>query len=236
MSVELLKNAFSSAGLTELLNPEAEERFVLLAELLKDYNSKVNITAITDTEGIYVKHFADCSAAALHLPKDIKLVDVGAGGGFPTLPIAILRPDISVLALDSTAKKLNFVATASKELGLSNVKTLAARAEEFGVGEGREKFDIAIARAVASLPVLMELCSPLVKPHGRFIAMKADTSETENSENARKLLGLSKPKIEQFDLVYGGEKQSRALMIYEKLGMTDKKYPRKYAKIKDRPL
>lgn len=236
MSRDILYSAFEYAGIEKLLTPEYEEKLLVLKELLCEYNTRVNLTAIVDTEGVYVKHFADCAAAVPLIPEGASMVDVGAGGGFPSLPIAVLRPDVKVLSLDSTAKKLGFIDYAAKSLDLSNISTVAVRAEEFGLSKGREAFDVATARAVASLPVLLEICLPLVKMGGMFIALKATEEEIKDAENAALLLGGRLESVHHIELKCGNEQMQRVLIVYRKVKSTPPHYPRKYAKIKDRPL
>ena len=133
------------------------ELFYRLAITLTETNKSLNLTAVTDADGVILKHFADSLIAVDELPEGARVIDVGCGGGFPTFPLAIVRPDLKITALDSTEKKINFVSRTAKELGLDNITPISDRDEALGRGEMRESFDVATARAVAALPVLTEL-------------------------------------------------------------------------------
>ena len=205
-----------------------------LSDLLLEWNGRMNLTAITEKEEIYRKHFADSLTAAEFLPNGATLLDVGCGGGFPTLPLALARPDLRVTALDSTAKKLRFVEAAAKELSLP-VATLCGRAEELGKGAPyREHFDCVTARAVARLPVLCEWCLPFVRVGGAFVALKGAAGEEElrEAENAVTLLGGSVETVRRRTI--GGE--SRVILVIRKIAPTPAKYPRNGGQIMKKPL
>lgn len=178
-------------GLSELVAGK-EASFLSLARMMLEFNSHTNITAITDLPGLILSHFCDSLTVAGMLPRGAAVADIGCGGGFPTLPLAIARPDISVTAIDSTAKKLAFVWDAVRGLGLGNVLPQCMRAED-GAHSAvyREKFDVVTARAVSALPVLAELCLPYLKTSGLFCAMKGPRGAEELAEarNAVKILG-----------------------------------------------
>jgi 16S rRNA (guanine527-N7)-methyltransferase len=212
------------------LAPAFEE----LTERLLSFNAVTNITAITDTPEIIRRHYADCLLIAPLFPENATLLDVGCGGGFPTLPLAIARPDLRITSLDSTAKKLVFVDESAKGMGLS-VKVLAGRAEELGKDPAfREQFDAVTARAVAALPILCEWCLPFVKKGGLFVAMKGSAGQEELSaaENAISLLGgaLKEAKKEQI----GGV--TRYNLLIEKRASTPNRYPRAGGAIRKKPL
>ena len=157
------------------INDEQLSRFDLLSELLVEQNKTMNLTAITDPDGIAVKHFADSISvlSAADIPQGARILDVGTGAGFPGIPLLIMRPDIDLTMIDSTAKKLKYVENTVNELGLI-ATTLHTRAEEASQSkEYREKFDFVCSRAVAALNVLCEYCLPFVKVGGVFLAMKA---------------------------------------------------------------
>lgn len=214
-------------------------KFEILSAELQNYNQKVNLTAVCDTEGIIVKHFADSLLFEKFIPKGAKLCDVGCGGGFPTLPLAIVRPDIKITALDSTEKKLKFVEYAANVLDLSNVSVLPSRAEETArKNEYRETFDCVCARAVARLNVLCELCLPLVSVGGIFISSKGSAADEEANE-AKGAISLLSAKIqnsERTELISKKETAQRTIFIIKKLSHTDKKYPRPYGTITKKPL
>ena len=231
----LFEQIFSECGLSEYIH--LAKSFERLGELLKSTNDKYNLTAITDDEGIIRRHFADSLMAAKHIPSGASVIDVGTGGGFPALPLAIARDDIRVTALDSTAKKLDFIKYAAKELSLENRTTLYARAEEAGArgAEHRERYDVAVSRAVARLNILSELCMPLVKVGGLFVALKGADGEAELSEaigGIARLGGMIEDK-ESFELPLAG---ARVIISIRKERATDGAYPRAFAKIKKSPI
>lgn len=235
---EVFKTTFVAVMRANLLDEFTDEdiikEFYRLTELLLEENQKTNLTAITDMEQVITKHYCDCLKICKHIPKDANLLDVGCGGGFPTLPIAIGRKDINITALDSTAKKLDFVAYAAKELNL-NVITLAARAEEVSKNtKYRERFDTVTARAVSRLNILSELCLPLTKTGGRFISMKGSSGEEELNEAIKgiTLLGGQLEMTDSFEI--SGMK--RYIFVVKKLCKTPEKYPRMYSKICKSPL
>lgn len=205
-------------------------------ELLAEKNKVMNLTAITDPDEAARLHFLD-SAALLALAdlRGKSVIDVGTGAGFPGLPLKILEPSIRLTLLDAQRKRVDFLREVCEALGLEDVECVHGRAEEFAQAR-REGFDIAVSRAVASLPVLAELCLPLVKPGGQFLAMKSvDTSEELNA--AGRAAGLLGGRLEKpLDYVISGTEIPRRLVILTKMGETPKKYPRTFAKIKKYPL
>ena len=230
---ELLREQMAPFGVS--LTDEMCEKFDRYAELLVEWNEKMNLTAITDPVGIAVKHFADSLSAVPLLPEKqgIAVIDVGTGAGFPGIPLAIVRPDMRLTLLDSLNKRLTFLSEVCRELGIT-ATTVHARAEEGARGALREQFDVATARAVAALPVLSEYCLPYVKVGGRFIAMKGPESEAECKEAARAigLLGGGKPVWHALQLTAGEETLDRRLFVIEKQKPTPAAYPRPTAKIK----
>lgn len=232
-----------AAGYGVTVSPEAAEKYAGYARLLVEWNQKMNLTAITDPEGMLVKHFLDSLTAAPLLPDGpCRLIDVGTGAGFPGVPLAILRPDIELTLLDSLQKRLIFLETLCHELGLP-VTLVHARAEEGGRQAAlRERFDVAAARAVASLPVLAEYCLPFVKPGGRFIALKGPDAdkELEAAQKAVALLGGRTHSAETVTLpndpAFTGERGQRRLVLIDKIAPTPQKYPRPSAKIAKQPL
>ena len=205
------------------------------AEILVSYNEKVNLTAITSPEGIEDRHFADSLLFAAQPEVQGKLVDVGTGAGFPGMPLRILKDDFDLTLLDSLGKRVNWLSEVCDELQLKRVACVHARAEEFAM-QHREQFDIATSRAVAQLSILSELCLPLIKVGGQFIAMKSVDTEDEiaAAKSAIKTLGGHIVKVEDYtiptsDVVH-------RLVIVEKVSPTPRAYPRAFAKIKKAPL
>ena len=226
----------------DFLPTPADEQIKKLYELtniMLEVNKSMNLTAITEENAVILKHYADSVSIASEIPEGASLIDVGCGAGFPTLPLAIFRPDIKITALDGTAKRIDYVRSTAAKLGLSNVTAVAARAEEYSrIAERREGFDIATARAVASLPVLCEICLPFVKVGGKFIAMKASQglSEAEASKNAAKTCGGSIVEIKELSLIGDGEPEKRVVITISKKSRTPDKYPRHYSQISKKPL
>lgn len=219
------------------INDEQLKRFDMLSDLLVEQNKTMNLTAITDPDGIAVKHFADSISvlSAAEIPQGARILDVGTGAGFPGIPLLIMRPDIDLTMIDSTAKKLKYVENTVNELGLI-ATTLHTRAEEAGQSkEYREKFDFVCSRAVAALNVLCEYCLPFVKQNGLFIAMKGAKAQEEidAAKSAIKTLGGKIVAEKSFSLSDGGE---RTLVIIKKISQVPPKYPRPSAQIAKKPL
>ncbi len=232
-----MMEAILREGLTALSLPtERIPALLRYAQLLAEKNQVMNLTAITDPAGVARLHFLD-SAALLALEdfRGKRVIDVGTGAGFPGLPLKILEPSIRLTLLDAQRKRVDFLREVGADLGLEDVEYVHGRAEEFAQ-ERREGFDLVVSRAVAALPVLAELCLPLVKPGGKFLAMKSvDTGEELNAAGrAVSLLGgrLEKP----INYVISGTDIPRRLVILTKIEETPKKYPRTFAKIRKNPL
>ena len=211
-----------------------------LTEIMLKVNEQMNLTAITDCSQIIAKHYVDSLKISDYIPDGAKIIDVGCGAGFPSLPLAIFRKDLEITALDSTAKRIKYVQNTADLLGLENLNAVAARAEDYVKVNGvRESFDMAVARAVADLPVLSELCIPFVKVGGRFAAMKAAKAddECERAMSAIKKCGGSLLQIISADLTLDGSNfENRKLIIVEKSEKTPKIYPRNFAQMMKKPL
>lgn len=218
--------------------PEIAEKLNLYGNLLVEWNEKINLTAITDPDGVLYKHFYDCILffKNVEVPKNAKVIDVGTGAGFPGLVLKIIRPDLQVTLLDSLNKRITFLNDVIEKLELSGITAIHSRAEEGGKNtDHREKYDIACARAVAAMPVLLEYCVPFVKVGGQFVSMKGPSVSEEIAlcQNAIKQLGVEKPTIICETLP--GEEQ-RAFAIFKKISQTPPKYPRNSGKIAKQPL
>lgn len=232
-----ITRAFRHNGLGELIDDEKAEKFFMLSKILIDTNKSFNLTAITDEKEIILKHFIDCASVCELIDYQASLIDIGCGAGFPSLPIAILRNDVKVTSVDSTGKKVNFIADTANRLGLSNIRAVCARAEDFA-NEGREKYDICTGRAVARLNVLSELCVPFVKVGGKFIAMKASKGEEELAEaiSGINILGAELVNHKKISFEYSGILIDREMLVFCKASSTPDRYPRKYSQIIKKPL
>lgn len=199
-------------------------------ELLVEWNEKMNLTAITDLEGVYLKHFYDSISASFYFDfsKVTTVCDVGAGAGFPSLPIKICFPHLHVTIVDSLNKRINFLNHLSEQLNLDHVEFVHARAEEFGQNQKyREKFDVVTARAVARLSVLSEFCIPLVKKGGYFVALKAAAGPEELKDAKKAISTLGGNIKEEFSYKLPVEESERTIFVFDKIKETPKKYPRK---------
>jgi 16S rRNA (guanine527-N7)-methyltransferase len=211
------------------------EQFEYYYNKLVSYNEKVNLTAITEKEEVYIKHFLDSIAIAPYLKQNTTLVDVGTGAGFPSLPLKIVRPDLIVTMVDSLNKRIIFLEELINELNLTGVKAVHARAGDY-IKQNREKFDVIVARAVASLNTLSEYCLPFIKVGGLFYAYKSSgvLDELRFSNNAIKVLGGSLVEVKEFLLPYTDI--ARTVVIIEKVSTTPKQYPRDKNRAKLQPL
>ncbi len=212
------------------------EKMFQMTEHMLSINESMNLTAITAPHDIIVKHLADCCTILDFLPPNSHVCDIGCGGGFPSLPIAIARPDITVLGIDSTGKKVNYINETAKILNLNNLSAVCGRAEDLAAGELREKFDVVTARAVAALPMLCELCIPFVRVGGLFCAMKAKPSESEINQASSAYTKLGAPLTPQSIHAIALEDETRMIIITQKQSRTPTKYPRPFPQIKKKPL
>ncbi|OPZ94848.1 MAG: Ribosomal RNA small subunit methyltransferase G [Firmicutes bacterium ADurb.Bin419] len=219
------------------LKEEQLDKFFKYKNLLKEWNEKINLTAIEEDRDVVIKHFID-SLSILPFIKDdgLRLIDVGTGAGFPGIPVKIARESIEVTLLDSLEKRVKFLNEVIKENALKGIKALHGRAEEKGVlPEYREKYDICTARAVSNLPVLIEYCLPFVKVGGCFIAMKgSSTEEIGNSKKALDILGGKIEEVKEFNLPFTDSK--RNVIVIRKFRQTPTGYPRKAGKPSKEPL
>ncbi|OEK68648.1 16S rRNA (guanine(527)-N(7))-methyltransferase RsmG [Staphylococcus equorum] len=227
MSVEWLTKQLSTQGIE--LSEEQQRQFQTYYQMLVEWNEKINLTSITEEHEVYLKHFYDSIAPSFYtdLTKELTICDVGAGAGFPSIPLKIIFPNLKVIIVDSLNKRINFLNQLAEALDLENVNFVHDRAETFGKGVYRESYDIVTARAVARLSVLSELCLPLVKKGGQFIALKSSKGE-EELEEARFGLGILGGKVrETISYELPEEAGERQMMIIDKRSQTPKKYPRK---------
>ena len=219
----------------KLLYGQLNVKFENFKNLLLEYNNKFNLTAITDEKDIYIKHFLDCIAGNMFFKHGASVVEIGSGGGFPSVPLKLLRDDLSFTLIESTGKKCGYLETVVDKLDLSCVKVVNERAEVLGKDKNyREKFDVATARAVARLNILAEYCLPFVKVGGLFIAYKGDSpDEIEEAKKAFEILGGEIEKVEKYELTNG---EKRTLVVVRKVKRTPEKYPRGQGKERKSPL
>ena len=213
------------------LSANEENAFSTYCEFLLAENEKYNLTAITDPAEVWEKHFADSLLGCEFLPQNAAVCDVGSGAGFPALPLKIVRKDISVTLVDSLEKRVNFQKMLCDKLDIE-AEFFHSRAEDFAKTHS-ECFDVATARAVAPLPILLEYTAQLVKLGGTVVAYKTDDAELASAANACKVLGLTFKTSKRFTLPNGG---NRAILVFEKTAHTPAKYPRGQNKPRKQPL
>ena len=231
---EYLRGGFAQMGLT--LDEDMLRRYRIYCDYLAEINAVMNLTAIEGEENTAKLHFLDCAALlTMENMGGKRLIDVGSGAGFPGLALKIACPELKLTLLDSLDKRVNFLSETCKRLGFDDVKCVHARAEEFAAAH-RESFDIATSRAVASLPLLSELCLPLVKPGGWFLAMKSVDSDQELQSAARAIATLGGEVVKSENYQIPGIGVSHRVIFIKKIKETPKKYPRPFAKIKKNPL
>lgn len=209
-------------------------KMLFFLELLYERNKVMNLTAIRDRKGMVEKHFIDSLLLTKIIREDEKkIIDVGTGGGFPGLVLAIYYPEKEFLLVDSVKKKVEFINEVIEKLKLSNVKTSYERAEEL-IKKNRETFDTALCRGVANLRIILEYMIPFIKLKGRFLPQKLNINELEEAGNALQLLNASVERVHSFELP--DSKEGRVIMEIVKNGKTDRKYPRKTGIPAKKPL
>ncbi len=214
-------------------------KFILYMELLLQHNENVNLTAITDKDEIIVKHFLDSliPMSVLKIEDNTKIIDVGTGAGFPSIPLKIMLPNVHFVLLDSLNKRINFLDEVIQKLDLKNIETVHGRSEDYGQNdEFREQFDFVVSRAVANMAVLSEFCLPFIKLNGQFIALKGKSAENEieNGLKAITTLGGEIKNVEKIKLPYTNI--LREIVVIDKMFETPTKYPRKAGKVTKKPI
>ena len=220
----------------DLVLNKCSAQFNGFAQMLKEYNRICNITSITDDKGITYKHFLDSIAGEFMFSKEANVVEIGSGGGFPSIPLKIVRDDLKFTLIESTGKKCTFLKSVVDKMKLDGVQVLNIRAEDGAHDKKlREKFDFACARAVARLNILCEYCLPFVKVGGRFIAYKGIAEEEiKEAKNAVKVLGGEIEKTVEYELPEDGGK--RTLICIRKVRSTPLQYPRGQGRERKNPL
>lgn len=219
------------------ITDEQLKKFYRYMYLLLEWNEKINLTAITETDEVILKHFIDSMTVFKYLVESKNIIDVGTGAGFPGIPIAIMNQNKNITLLDSLNKRINFLNEVCSELKINNIKTYHGRAEEFGHNkQHREKYDIAISRAVANMTTLVEYLIPFIKVGGRCICMKGNDieEELEQAKFAIKELGGKIEKVERFNLP--NSDMERNIIIITKTKETPNRYPRKAGTPSKMPL
>ena len=213
------------------LNDDMQKKLDFYCKFLREENEKYNLTAITDEGEIWVKHFVDSILGSVAIPQNASVCDVGSGAGFPCLPLAIARPDLAVTLVDSLEKRINFTKALCQQIDIK-ANFFHARAEDFSLPHS-ENFDVATARAVAPLNILLEYTAQIVKVGGIIVAYKTDLSELELASNACKVLGVKFETHYDFILPDGSK---RAILVFRKNSHTPAKYPRGQNKPRKQPL
>ena len=223
------------------LTDKQKQQFKLYFKMLIEVNEHVNLTRITEEDEVYLKHFYDSITPLFTFGAVFKdgatLCDVGAGAGFPSIPLKILKPGLKVTIVDSLQKRLNFLKDLISELGLTDVELVHGRAEDVGQNKlYRERFDIVTARAVARMSVLSEYCLPLVKKGGYFVALKGPKAEDELDDGKKALEVLGGKLIKDEELTLPASEEERTFVLVQKVKSTPKKYPRQAGTPRRKPI
>ena len=233
-----LQSALERNGASPLTDAQTKQFYEFSNHLLH-VNQTTNLTAIRNLPDVIDKHLVDSLLVSEQIPKGARVLDLGCGPGFPSIPLAIARPDLSIVALDSTAKKIAFVAEAAKKIGISNLQAVSGRAEDHGLAKKLGTFDIAVSRAVARLNILCELCLPYIRVGGVLLAMKGAKAQEELTEATQAIQALGGDPatlLEQPLLLSNGTEEARATILVPKAKPTPTVYPRAYAAILKKPL
>lgn len=234
---DIMKDACDDININ--FDEKAYDKFINYKDMISEWNKKINITSITEEDEIIKKHFIDCIEIFKFAPlKEAQnVIDIGTGGGFPGIPMKIVKDDLNITLLDSLNKRINFLNSVIDKLGLTNINTIHGRAEDYARKEEyREKADIVVSRAVANLAVLSELCIPYAKVGGYFVAMKgpAIVDEIKEAQNAISILGGKVEEIIKIDIK--DSDLNHNLVIIKKIKHTSKTYPRKAGVVSKKPL
>lgn len=234
---EMLKKGLEDLGID--VKDKMLEDFRIYREILVDWNQKMNLTGIEEEKEVYIKHFLDSISSTKngYIKDGVSIIDVGTGAGFPGLPLKICLNNVKLTLLDSLNKRINFLQEVSNNLEIEDIKFIHGRAEDFGKDEAyRQKYDVATARAVAGLPVLMEFCVPFVKVGGYFVCLKGPNAnlELEESKAAMEVLGIE--FVEKIDIELPESDLKHNILVFKKIKNTPEKYPRKAGKPLKNPI
>lgn len=231
MREEFIKNEIK-------IDNKKEENFKEFCNFLLEENKKYNLTAIREENSVYVKHFSDSLKGIEFFNKEEKIIEIGSGAGFPSIPLKINDENLDLTLIEATNKKCGFLNLVKQKFEFKNFEVICSRAEELSKNEKyREKFDKVTARAVAELNVLCELCTPFLKVGGKAVFYKNySESEIKKAEKALKELNLKIVEIKKYVLKGDENSNERAILVIEKTKKTPEKYPREYKKILSKPL
>ena len=224
------------------LSEKQKKQFLTYYKNLVLWNQVMNLTAITDMEEVYTKHFVDSlsfikAISGQAMPEGSRLIDVGTGAGFPGLPLAIVYPDLQVTLMDSLNKRIRFLDDTVEQLGLANIRTVHARAEELARNkQHREQYDLCCSRAVANISTLSEYCLPFIKQGGLFISYKSEKAEEELKESGKAVTILGGKLEDKIRFILPGTDYQRILLLIRKIKATPGKYPRKAGTPSKEPL
>ncbi|GAA3642135.1 16S rRNA (guanine(527)-N(7))-methyltransferase RsmG [Asaccharospora irregularis] len=234
---DILRKGIEELGIS--VNDKILQDFKVYREVLVDWNQKMNLTGIEEEREVYIKHFLDSISAITnnYIKDGMSIIDVGTGAGFPGLPLRICLKNVKLTLLDSLNKRINFLQEVSAKVGIDDIEFIHGRAEDFGKDENyREKYDIATARAVAGLPVLIEFCAPFIKLGGYFVCLKGPNAnlELEEAKKAIEIMGLE--FVEKIDVKLPELDLSHNILVFKKIKNTPEKYPRKAGKPSKNPI
>lgn len=234
---DILRKGIEELGIS--VNDKILQDFKVYREVLVDWNQKMNLTGIEEEREVYIKHFLDSISAITnnYIKDGMSIIDVGTGAGFPGLPLRICLKNVKLTLLDSLNKRINFLQEVSAKVGIDDIEFIHGRAEDFGKDENyREKYDIATARAVAGLPVLIEFCAPFIKLGGYFVCLKGPNAnlELEEAKKAIEIMGLK--FVEKIDVKLPELDLSHNILVFKKIKNTPEKYPRKAGKPSKNPI
>ncbi|MCE9677340.1 16S rRNA (guanine(527)-N(7))-methyltransferase RsmG [Paraclostridium bifermentans] len=236
-NADILKKGIEDLGLK--CSDETIDKFSKYREILVEWNQKMNLTGIEEEKEVYIKHFLDSVAAVKkgYIKDGMSIIDVGTGAGFPGLPLRICLENSKVTLLDSLNKRINFLSEVCTNINIDDIELIHGRAEDFGKDEKyREQYDIATARAVAGLPILMEFCVPLIKVGGYFVCLKGPNADTELEESRKAMEVLGLEFVEKIDVELPEIELKHNIVVFKKVNSTPAKYPRKAGKPVKTPI
>lgn len=236
-NADILKQGIEELGLK--CSDETIDKFRKYREILVEWNQKMNLTGIEEEKEVYIKHFLDSVAVVKegYIKDGMSIIDVGTGAGFPGLPLRICLENSKVTLLDSLNKRINFLSEVCSNIDIDNVELIHGRAEDFGKDENyREQYDIATARAVAGLPILMEFCAPFIKVGGYFVCLKGPNADTELEESKKAMEVLGLEFVEKIDVELPEIELKHNIAVFKKINNTPAKYPRKAGKPVKSPI